>query len=488
MEFIRRHHRVILWLIPAISLLLHAYVLPLDLVGIHVWRQTKTQLVIDNFYRSDMNIFLPRCNSMGYEDRLLLQEFPIMQWLHALVYKVTGWHHIALTRLLSFVTGMVGVWGMYWLLRGIFGRVAVAVVGAWCYAFSPVFHYYTVNPMPDNFSLAAGIWSLAWLFRYRQSGSIWHVVASAVCLSLATLAKLPFVIFAAAPAILLLQQWRATGQTRRFLQATIIYAVLLALPAIWYLSVIHTWGDNMVIAGITHTDQSIAELAGILLSIITSMLPELLLNYGSVLFFVVGIALIFSQKQWQKPGFGALAALGLAVIGYFVFEINAITTVHDYYMFPFLPPLFIVVASGAQAVLSSGRKAIRILAFVCLAVLPVTAAIRCYSRWHVASDVGFDRVFYDYKEQIRAATPQQPLVVVGNDESDMILLYYTNRVGWVYRNDEIDGNLLSSYIRLGARYLYCTGSVDTKLDVLPLLKGRVYQRGNLRIYELKQPE
>src|SRR5205807_2468130 len=114
---------------------------------------------------------------------------------------------------------------------------------------------------------------------------------------------------------------------------------------------------------------------------ISSLLPELILNYGSVLFFVAGFYFMFVRKVQRNRFFLPFLVWGISILFYFLFEINTITTVHDYYLFPFLPQIFLIVAYGAWQLLSAEKKILRVLTIVCLAILPATAFIRAYSRW-----------------------------------------------------------------------------------------------------------
>jgi hypothetical protein len=157
MDFIKKHYRLVLFSIPVISFLLHFHVFNLDLIGIHVWRQTETQTVINNFYRGDFNILNPHVNGLADTDQLHRMEFPLMQWIIALLYKIFG-PHIAVTRLTIFTIGMCSVYGMFVFCSNIFNNKGLAALAAWCFNFSPVFYYYTVNPMPDNLALCGGVW------------------------------------------------------------------------------------------------------------------------------------------------------------------------------------------------------------------------------------------------------------------------------------------------------------------------------------------
>ena len=64
-----------------ISIFQHYRIFSQDLIGYHVWRQTQTQTVIENFVYEDFNILNPRINDLYYEDGIFRREFPLAQWI-----------------------------------------------------------------------------------------------------------------------------------------------------------------------------------------------------------------------------------------------------------------------------------------------------------------------------------------------------------------------------------------------------------------------
>ena len=107
-----------LFAIPIVSIFLHWKVFTLDLVSIHVWRQTQTQTqnTIQSFHEEDFNLFNPRQNRRGSADGIMRMEFPIMQWIFAGFYKVFG-NHLIIGRLLSLLIGLLSVLGIYFLAK-----------------------------------------------------------------------------------------------------------------------------------------------------------------------------------------------------------------------------------------------------------------------------------------------------------------------------------------------------------------------------------
>ncbi|MBT3424425.1 MAG: hypothetical protein HN431_16600, partial [Bacteroidetes bacterium] len=165
-SILEKRHRLLLFVfIPLLSFSMHYRIFGLDIMGVHSWRQTLTQSNIVNFYEEDNNILDPRINERYQWKGIYRMEFPIMQWLFAQTYRVFG-NDILLTRILSFMMGLFAVWGLYFLVLQIFRNKLVAVLAAWAFNFSPVFYYYTMNPLPDNFALCFAIWGAAFSFKY----------------------------------------------------------------------------------------------------------------------------------------------------------------------------------------------------------------------------------------------------------------------------------------------------------------------------------
>ena len=98
--------RLLFWIIPLLSMAMHWRIFSTDLVGVHLWRQSQTQLNIQNFYRHDFNILNPRVNITNLGPNTLYRyEFPIMQWSIACVHKVLG-ESITITRVCLFLLGL----------------------------------------------------------------------------------------------------------------------------------------------------------------------------------------------------------------------------------------------------------------------------------------------------------------------------------------------------------------------------------------------
>lgn len=469
--------------LPLLSLVMHLHIFKKDIIGYHSWRQTQTQSTINNFVHEDFNILHPRFNDRGDGDGIVPMEFPLMQWLFACFYKAFG-DHLVITRIMSFIIGLFSVFGMYRLLLNIFSNETIAVLGAWAFNFSPVFYYYTVNPLPDNLALCLAIWGLAYFFAYRKKEEKRSVFLSAFFLSLSALCKLPFVLYLAPVAIYFFVQFFKEKPKSKFVFIFFCYALLLVPVATWYVVAIPHWNGNGVLKGMFDNEVTIATAVDLLQFNLISTLPELLLNYASVLFFLAGIIFIFRNKAYRKKGFYLFATWGIVILIYFFYELNMIAKVHDYYLFPFLPLLFIIVAYGTGQLLALPRKNMRAIVLTVCCIVPVTAFIRADSRWNEAKP-GFNVDLLQHKAALRTAVPDNALCIAGNDVSHFIFFYYIDKKGWAFNDDQLTAAQLGDMIRKGAKYLYCDSrKVDEDPEVQKLLKSLVATEGSIRIYAL----
>ena len=455
-----------------------------DLMSIHVWRQTQTQSTIDNFYQEDMNIFNPRRNDRGDTQGFFRMEFPLMQWMVACVYKVYG-KHIIISRLFMFFIGIFSVLGIYKLLMAMFVNETLAVFGAWAFNFSPCFYYYTINPLPDNLALCSAIWGLALFFSWHSNKKGYVLFLAGLFFSVAALCKLPFIIYYVVPLLFFLKEFNNNGITKKItIQFFSVFSLSL-LPIIWYATVIPQWEGNMIIKGVVDNEESVSMLLYYLQHTLISTLPELLLNYGSLLFFLAGFYFICRRKAFNDPRFALMFSLGLITLFYYFYEVNAIATIHDYYLFPFLPLIFILVSYGAFHLYKSGHF-YRYLTISLLMLLPLFCFLRMQGRWNPEAP-GFNKDLLIYKSELQKAVPEDALVVAGNDVSRFILFYYINKKGWSFTDDKLTAFQLTSMMEKGAEYLYTDSEkIQNDSGIKKCVDEMIIQKGSVMVFKLKK--
>jgi 4-amino-4-deoxy-L-arabinose transferase-like glycosyltransferase len=468
--------------IPLLSTLMHLKAFPIDLLSVHVWRQAQTQTNVINFYEEDFNIMNPRRNNRGTKDGIYRMEFPIMQWLFAGVYKAFG-NHLIISRILTFLISLISVWGFYCLLKSLFGNEKVALIGAWAFNFSPAFYYYAVSPLPDNFALCCGIWALAVFLKSLPDASWKSTIFGAFLMSLSMAAKLPFILFYAFPFGFYVQKIFQKRLVTNDIFKGIIWLAFFTPTLLWYLWVIPTWQGNGIVAGMLDLAKSPMELLDILQHNLISTLPELLLNIGAVPLFIAGFYFIKKQKVHRHSLFFPMAFWAFLTLLYFIFELNMIGKVHDYYLFPFYPILFAIVAYGSLQLtkVKYGKKIVLFL----LITLPIFAFARIQGRWN-ADEPRLNKTLLTHKTELQAISEKDDLIIVGNDASYAIWFYHLDRKGWAFAEDRLTPKDIKFMIKSGAKYLYSDSQiVDENPNFKPYLDNLIFEEGTIRVYKLK---
>lgn len=471
-----KYRLILFWMVLlSVTTLFHWNYFNRELTGYHVWRQTQTQSTILYFYETpSASILDPKQRDITYDEGLFRMEFPLMQYAIAKIFAFTG-PSVPVTRLIMFVIGLMGVVGMYFLGLAVFRQQTIAMAVAWCYSFSPAFFYYTITPLPDIAALTFAIWGL--FFAVKTGNGLTSLLLSGIFISVAALCKLPFVVFYSVPCM-----WVLMHAPSRNLKSALCLILPLIAPIGWYAWVIPTWHHTGIRTGIFDHEDGWFTLFDYLQSNLISTLPELLLNFGSVPFFMIGLWGVRKHILQRTPLVLAFAAGGIAVLSFFFYEINMIGKVHDYYLFPFLPFLFLIVGYGFKIGLNTNKRLLY-LTLALLLVLPFTAYLRGVSRWN-PDHVGFNKDFLDYKEELQAAVPDTAKCIVGSDESHFIYFYFIHKSGWGFHQDKLSEDQLSTWAQAGADYVYSDSEkVNAMLDANPKVYF-VQAYGSIRIYRI----
>ena len=472
-------------LFPIFSLLLHAHLFDHPLQGIHAWRQCETASNIANFSNGDMNIMDPQVFSLEWRVGYKRMEFPIMQWVFALFWRAFG-QHIWIVRALSWLLGYLATIAVFRLTDRLFKDQLTALATAWAWIFSPVLFYYSINPLPDNLALMSALWGMVFFMQGYRSKKWWPFILSQIFFALATATKLPFIIFFAIPWTYELALVFSTKGKSFLVGLTRVLPgfLLVLLPIAWYMWVIPMWLGNGVIKGVLETTmEEVPELLRILGANIFSILPELLVNYAAVPFLIFGIWKIWKQKRYKHILFFPFGMMALGAGSYFIFEINMISTVHDYYLFPFMPGIFMLVAFGLSAAFKLEKKGWKIFVMVLLLLLPVTAGLRSYSRW---SSRGMPRHLMECAEEIRNVVPEDAIIISGHDFSPHISLYHLRRFGWTVKKNKLKRERLKSCRKIGAQYFVSNSREIEEDEAFEGLLGEiVLQCHDYKVWKLK---
>lgn len=203
--------------------------LDLPFAEAHRWRFVTNLDVTRNFFTRSMNIFWPQA-SWGGPAAYLGMEFPLLQWLAAVLYKLFGEHEV-LCRLVTIAFSVATIAVVFTLGKRLFG-VAAGRAAAFLVAVSPSMVFFGRTFLSDVPMVCFMVAGLLGYVAYLETGNRGHALAGAVCTALAGLVKLPAVAIIGPIAW---AAWRARGWTAlRDRWLTFGVGVGLVVVALWY--------------------------------------------------------------------------------------------------------------------------------------------------------------------------------------------------------------------------------------------------------------
>jgi hypothetical protein len=324
------------------------------------------------------------------------------------------------------------------------------------------------------------VWSMYFYYRANQEQKTWLFITATAFLSLAILAKLPYIVFAGVPFGFFIIYLRNKNVA---LRNQMLWSVPLMIPAfIWYFKTLPGMQGNATLAGIFTSSPDGIPLWDAIWGNISYLLPVIYLGYATIFLFATGLYFVVRKFKSNLNYHLPFAVTCLLLLIYFIYEGNLIGTVHDYYMLPFVPILMLIAAKGFHMLFEF--KLIRFAAIILVLATPFVANSIIQPRWNPGV-TEYCHDLFQYRDELRAAVPDTALVVMGNDPTMNIMPYYIDKKGWTYVDNELQKFNLECYIRDGATFLYTNSEVtlqDTSLR--PLFKREVAVYGIIHVFEL----
>lgn len=480
-----KKYYIFLLFIIGLNLLLHANLLTEDIQGLHSWRQSQTMWNIKNFMSHDINILNPRVSDFNVDnDNLYRYEFPIMQWLIAMTQKIVG-DGITTVRILMFLFGTIGIIGMYKIFDKLLSNKISVLLATCLFQFSPILYYYIINPLPDILALSCGIWYLYYFMSYMKEGQTKLLVLSSLALLMATLVKLPFLMFGVLTAYYVCTTLiKDKSAYKRSLMIVTIQGIILIPAFLWYAWVMPNWGSNPILTGIFNGDYTLFEFIKLIGYHAVKMFPNKLLTFIVWIPFFIGLKSHYKNEYETKW----LYSLIFITMIYLFLQLTVIGRDHDYYLLPFLPWLFIIVSLGIDKLLNDSKKQNILAGSLVLASL-LYAVVITYS-WSSLNKTSFNHDVFLYSEELKSAVPNHEMCIMLNDHSNYIFSYQIDKMGYIFNNDQLEVGWIGDLVRnYDVKYMYSDSEKinnDPQYDAYK--KRLILKKGSVAVYELKLPD
>jgi hypothetical protein len=471
-----------LFLIVSVNFLLHLNILNQDIQGLHSWRQSQTMWNIRNFVRHDGNILNPRVSAFNSDhDNLYRYEFPIMQWAIAMTQKVFG-EKMAIVRILMFLISIGAITGIYALVRQIIHNEFSALTTTFLFQFSPIFYYYSFTPLPDILALSCGIWYLYFMLKFSLDHRLKYLIWGSVFLLIATLAKLPYLMLAILSIYFFVRAYiEKTSHPKQLVRVYSIQLLLLIPAFLWYTWVMPTWSGNPILLGIFGEKTAAFEFIKLLGFHGVKMFPNKILSFPIWIPFTVGCYYHIKNGFYTK---WLYSLIGIT-IAYLILQLNTIGRDHDYYLLPFLPWLFILVALGIESIRLHYTKGKLMIGAICMLSLMYTIILT--HSWSSLEKTSFNADVFHYAKELKSAVPSDARCIILNDHSNYIFSYQIDKMGYMFSNDFLPVSWMEDLIENhNVRYMYSDSElINNSEEIQQYIESEILAKGSVKVYSLK---
>ncbi|RKD91379.1 ArnT family glycosyltransferase [Mangrovibacterium diazotrophicum] len=203
--------------------------------SIHAWRQSDSYAQALTFYHEDLSLWEPHLLFTGENgDRQAISEFPILYWLTAKIWKITG-PHPAVLRLIDLL--------LLWLGLFFLARLIYEMTNDWYWSSftalltfsSPVLGYYSFNFIPNVPAFGLSLIGLYFLFRFHRYDENTDLAIATALYILASLIKVTalFSLLALSGSLILVYSRPKTANRRKILKIVASLFIVLAVYLVW---------------------------------------------------------------------------------------------------------------------------------------------------------------------------------------------------------------------------------------------------------------
>lgn len=468
----------ILTFICFIQLLIHLKYLHLPPVGFHQWRQVHTLAVARNFFEEGMNILHPRIDERGKETGITGMEFPLVNYIIAILYKLFGFHH-SIGRIVILIFSFVCLTACYFFIDLYFQSKLSAILGSFFLLFSPLFSYYSITVLPDIPALAFLFLSLYFFYSYLKMDKKYHLLGFFLSYTLSSLIKISFFIFLP---IFLIEIWNKGLKNKLYGLFSILVTLIIVGAWYKYARFLSNYHHNYSFLLNIKFPYSFDTFYQVIKKTFIQWLPELYINYAQFVFFLIGIPVFIRNESKQKKIF--VLVYGLSFMLYYLAFLPQFE-IHDYYFIPALPLLLLFCIRGCEYLISLSfqKKWIYYLTTFLILIMPILGSVRSLSRFEEA-EKPWDLLTIE-KHIDHVIPDRKKLILVAGDFSPCIYLYYMHRKGWPV-SDTLSEQELQEYMQQGAAYLISSSDkINTNMKIL-MKMNKKSQYGKFVIYELTE--
>jgi hypothetical protein len=460
-------------------------------VSVHMWAMCDRASVARNYEQISMDFVKPRVHETREKEGITGLEFPIMNYMAAICYKIFGFNEFWY-RLIMLVTLTGGLIASF-RITSQYLALPYALFPPLLLLANPVLTYYAASFLPDTAAL--GFIMLGWHFYFKSKGNYksGDLVLITLFFSLASLVKVTSLIGVVVLLFLIMisyfQKTEILPVFRESRKLLLPVLFIFIITWLWYRYA--GWLSSTQNGGLflmeLKTPGNLDEVKTTLQEIKKIWLP--FYYYTGIRWFIVITALLLPLyiKQLDKQLFLITYGYWAGCLAFFGLMMEQFKN-HDYYIITLLPALFFQTLLLLHVV-----QRLKVNKILSLALIVLIALGLNFSRKHQEFRYSENCWLYDwsrFKDYLDIESYVTSLginhrekVISICDDSPNIALYYLNLRGWRLPPQASDEETIQ-ILSYQPAYLISNDSAKTASPVFSGKLNKIGEKGNVRFYRI----
>jgi hypothetical protein len=421
---LKRYLKFFIPLVFVLGFVVRLYKIDNPIADWHSWRQADTSAVTRNFFKSGVNLLLPKYDDLSdVSGKGLLNpngyrfvEFPLFNLLHYLLAKAFPAQTLEFSgRMTSVLASLLSAWVIYKLTKRHTDQ-STGLLAAGFFLFLPYNIYFSRVILPDPLMVTLYLLCLNFFDLWTKNQNLKLGVLTCIFGGLAVLVKPVAVFFLLPIAWYFLRKSGLKILKNRWFW---IFNLSFAIPYIFWRAW-ETRHPEGIPAGIWLLNGDHIRFKGAFFRwIFGERLAKMILGGWGTIAFAAG--LLESGFFWPWA----------AAAGLYLFTFATGNVRHDYYQIPILPIVSILLGIGTSVLWKSARTSLKV--YVRRGLLVVSLAFALAFSWY---DIRGNYQVNHWEivhagQRVDEITPKDA-VVVAPYNGDTAFLYQTNRRGFAY--------------------------------------------------------
>lgn len=307
--------------------------------SIHQWAQCDRASVALNYYQNGFDFFHPQTHNLSNGTGITGLEFPLIQFIVALLYKTFGFHEY-LYRLVIFLTLFTGLVAAFKISTLFVKNRWFALMPPLLLTVSPVLTYYGVSFLPEAASLGLVLMSWFLFIKYLDVPNAKNLILIAMLSSIAVLIKITALINPIAMLVILFTE---NGFSNFKVKANKVIPLLLSVIPVFAWYYYASWLNKTY-----NSHVFMLELRPLSSFLELKVVWEEILKlwwwwfYPKIYFiglFAASLTALILYQNINKPLLKITLLLYAGSLAFFILMFPQFR-VHDYYIIPLMPAFF----------------------------------------------------------------------------------------------------------------------------------------------------